>query len=401
MGPPKMKHELKSIVYLSLVPLDRKKAYSVTTIQTAVELRRIGIQLKYFGPFSKFKFPNGWPFHKSATFKGMFLSLNAMLFHVKIIAKFSFALQRFLLKSRLFTSGVVSKEDWLWTRDVRIALSLANRGISVLCEVHHSLSAKEIAWLNNTHSPEKLYLFPISEFLEHHLSSRLSNKHIKISRLPMGANNAFFSEPSQNLKYELEGKIQIGYIGSYETLGIRASLEETILSLSTMSDLSIDFLVVGVGKNGGAILKRYFNQLKSEKAFTNMSLTIVPWVQHELVSKYIKACHIVILPYQENGFNSGRFPIKAVEYAASRIPILCSDTQGHRTIFNDNQVSFYNTDNHESMKLSIENLVGDFKYRKSRIDNAYSFALNHTYAIRAQTLISNITPNPAKQNLLK
>ena len=217
----------------------------------------------------------------------------------------------------------------------------------------------------------------------------------------MGANNAFFSEPSQNLKYELEGKIQIGYIGSYETLGIRASLEETILSLSTMSDLSIDFLVVGVGKNGGAILKRYFNQLKSEKAFTNMSLTIVPWVKHELVSKYIKACHIVILPYQENGFNSGRFPIKAVEYAASRIPILCSDTQGHMTIFNDNQVSFYNPDNHESMKLSIENLVGDFKYRKSRIDNAYSFALNHTYAIRAQTLISNITPNPAKQNLLK
>ena len=331
----------KVICYLSLVPLERRKAYAVTTVQTALALRKLGFELRYFGPFSKSRTATLWPFDRRKKISNIILSINLIMFRFTFLAKLSFVLQRKLLQSRLLVEQNLSESNLLWTRDLRVAITYANRGFAVCCEVHAALTHRELVALEKLSSRNKLWLFPISISLKDELLSLSNLREVGISLLPMGADKAFFEAPSVSHSYSPHEHIRIGYIGSYETVGITAGLEDVISSLFLQNDFQIEFLVVGVGKGGATALNEHFAKIQSSKKTQNFSMTLLEWVNHDDVLGYIQSCHMVILPYQENSFNSGRFPIKAIEYSASQIPILCSDTVSHRNIFNENQVYFY------------------------------------------------------------
>jgi glycosyltransferase involved in cell wall biosynthesis len=234
------------------------------------------------------------------------------------------------------------------------------------------------------------WLMPISKNLKNHVEGLIGAQYKRLTYLPMGVDDMLFTQSKLNTKYNLSEAIRICYLGSYQTLGVSAGLEQLIFNLNVLTDLSVDLSIAGVGNEGMNVLERYLSDIQFTNPNPQFHLYIRDWISHESVPSFLSSFHALVLPYPESSINFYRFPIKSLEYAASGIPILCSDTSSHRTIFGASEVFFYDTTNPLSLREKIYEIFKDPSERKRRSAKAIYLAKEHTYAKRAKTLIDAV-----------
>ncbi len=369
------------------MPLDRKKAYRITTIKTAESIYDNNFSLFYLGPLSATPEIGIVPFKEYRRYLTLLLSLNSKFFAVKGLDRLSFVVQRLMLKIFILVFRMKLRSYVLWTRDLDLGNFASKCGIKVACEIHQKFSKRETSLLKNMRHANTPWLMPISRNLQMHVESLVGAHYERLTYLPMGVDDMFFTQSKLHTEYDLSQTVRIGYLGSYQTLGISAGLEQLISNLHLLSDISVDLSIVGVGFEAVHILEKHLKDCELRNPNPRFHLRIKDWISHESIPSFLTSFHALILPYTENSINFYRFPIKSLEYASSGVPILCSDTSSHRSIFSASEVFFYDTTSPLSLRAAISQIFSDQSERKLRSSKALHLAKEHSYAKRAKTLI--------------
>jgi glycosyltransferase involved in cell wall biosynthesis len=90
------------------------------------------------------------------------------------------------------------------------------------------------------------------------------------------------------------------------------------------------------------------------------------------------------MPYGESSYNSYRFPIKSVEYAAANVPILATGTVSHHQILDSSIALFYDQSNPLDFVLKLEELLKNPNQILVLRDAAKAWASNYTYYNRVK-----------------
>jgi glycosyltransferase involved in cell wall biosynthesis len=365
------------------MPLHLKKAFVVTISHTGIALSRRN-ELFFLGPTRS----------QSLTFKfqcrALIPSANRLLwrlsclYSIKYVDRLAIVVSRYVTLLALLLAKRSMQAFTVWTRDLRISLWTAKMHIPTICEVHKELTAREVNALKKAKIKGFLHLAPISEHLSDKLQSlAIDLKNVPpISILPMAATTDFYSSRDSELNYERLLTLRLGYFGSYESMGVESGIDLFIKSLSSVKNLPIEIVLVGIGPEG----RRKISELTSGYRNRGLLITVIDYVDHSEVPSLMRNCHVLILPYGPEYFNLGRFPIKLVEYSASRIPILCSDTPSHRKILGEQKAFFYNLNEPASISKALEEIITDREKRKLVVEAAFTWASSLTYDARAEAI---------------
>jgi glycosyltransferase involved in cell wall biosynthesis len=277
-----------------------------------------------------------------------------------------------------------NREFCVWTRDIRIAISTAKLGLKTICEIHVDPTHRERKALDRLRSNQYLAFAPISKILTSKVELIVSDRNIEcaVFSLPMAVNNLFFT------KYPRERNSDsyriIGYFGSYSSSGSQSGLEEFLSSMAKicLHERRYFVRIFGVGQHGRIKLQTLLNNFNC----VNLKVKIFDRIQHSQVARHMQQCDVLILPYPETKFNRDRFPIKAVEYAASRVPILCSNTESNHEIFDDSRATFYEIGDVNSLKTAFEKIFSNRSETDKKVQNSFNWSRQFTYTNRAKTM---------------
>ena len=111
---------------------------------------------------------------------------------------------------------------------------------------------------------------------------------------------------------------------------------------------------------------------------------------HDNLLAELQKCNVFILPYPEGNYFKSRFPIKAMEYAALRRPILVTNTISHRNIFNNTEVWFYEPQNCASLFNTMIEMNKNPSETNKKIQSAFNKSLNFTYLKRVENVLKLI-----------
>jgi hypothetical protein len=119
---------------------------------------------------------------------------------------------------------------------------------------------------------------------------------------------------------------------------------------------------------------------------TDLNVKFFPNLKHEDIVGKLRGTAIGIVPYSYNTYHSQRFPIKILEYAASRNLIVASDVYQKNGILDETTALFFDATSSLSLVKALGRALN--QDQKHIIDNAQRWARNYTYDMRASKLIT-------------
>lgn len=369
------------ILYLSCSRYPTEKAYGVTVGNTIEALREknVEIEIVTWDRSTEDEYGNtitslaNHPFRISRYFyKSKSQKISKMVFTInQAIFGLYFVSSRF---NRI-------KNVVLWTREPLVLLphSLFSKEAIYLIELHHpasTVSRKVIQYLSKKNVVKVIVLNEKS----FNLHSKMFGSE-SVCVIPMGVPKVFF-EPSDA---EKSTKFTIGYIGKGKSSGNDNRLYEVIHAANKLQSEEIfQFKFIGLEKEYRAKLNLLMNDLKMESD----NIVFVDHINHSSIPKELLTFDVGLLPYGNTTYNSERFPIKLLEYAAAGLPIIATDTPVHRELMNGEFTHFYTKDNPEDLAEAIVKLKEKSKDRKKMSESARQFASQFTYDERAEKLLA-------------
>lgn len=202
--------------------------------------------------------------------------------------------------------------------------------------------------------------FTLSEALKQEIILRGINA-AKIVVAPNGVDTKKFSPgpPSRELvdSYDLEGKLVIGYIGTffnYEGLDLLAQAFETLASKFP----TLVLLLVGDGEPMPKL-----KDFAAKSAYSDR-IVFTGRIENDLIPGYYKIFDLLILPRRDGREASLVTPLKPLEIMSMAKPLVASDVGGHKEIVTDriNGVLFH-SGQVEDLVEKCETLISDQIYR--------------------------------------
>ena len=378
------------ITFFSVVRYPTEKAYGITIFYTMQALEELGHKVSIISP------DNLNSFGKMSTKRHY---LNCLLYRLikisnnkRINSKWVFILQRLTI-SRLSKYTIPNKTEILWTRDPLIGLFNFRRAIcrKVVIEIHQPLNLIEKAMLKVIQFSKKLIIAPISIDLYNSLNdSKFYFDKNSIVMCPMGVPKPFFIKSDissdQNLPFR---EFKIGYVGGAYSAGVDQNISSLISCIgeyNTKSDNTKSTLsIFGLEADILSSFQAKFRELIEAKI-----LFLSVRQNHDNLLTELQKCNLFILPYPEGNFFKSRFPIKAMEYAALRRPILVTNTISHRNIFNDSEAWFYEPQNCGSLFNALIEINKNSSETNKKIQLAFNKSLNFTYLNRVENVLKLI-----------
>ena len=200
----------------------------------------------------------------------------------------------------------------------------------------------------------------------------------RLLNLPMGVEESFFQPPRLSASTEW---LRIVFVGKAKSSGEDNGLDALLsgLRIIASNDFRIHVSLVGIESNEVAQLKKYEN--------TYLRLEFISHIKHQEIPLVLRQSTIGIVPYPENRYHNYRFPIKILEYAASSLVILASDTPSHRAILDESLAFFYSTKDVRSLKSALSKIRLGGKEVGEKVICAQNWAKQFTYQKRALKLL--------------
>lgn len=359
------------IYFLSLTQFPTNKAYGVTLLGTYKAALASGYQAEILSPNSLQA--------KNLTERlllSMMKSLRKAYGGIPLIfTKIAFAIHKRIFFEFIKRQLSTSTQYIFWIRDLTLAhfLSIHFPQSKIVLELHQIQTAKALKMIENF--SQNVILGPISEAVDLQLEFMRNQRHI--CRLPMGVAEYFFDASSgnsdENFQYEM------GYFGSYKSSGFEQGIDGALIQLLPRFKESSNFKVIfsGIGEAGVKNLKKI-----AEHAGIEDRVVLREYVAHDLVPHEMRRCRTLLLPYPEGIYFQSRFPIKAMEYAAVKRPILCSRTISHQNLFDDDCVWFYDSDNQSGILNAYDQAQMNQIDSDNKIEKAYQLAKKYDFMER-------------------
>jgi glycosyltransferase involved in cell wall biosynthesis len=377
------------IVYFSVVRYPTEKAYGVTVFYTMQALEELGHQPIVISPSNFVEF--GENSGKKLVLDFLWKKINVKYSKVFLIDKIIFILKR--INAAMLSKYLIPVEtEILWARDPLIGLFTYRkiRYKSFILEVHQPLNLFEKFAIKILQHQNRIILAPISiELWNHLVTSKFHFTKKEMVFSPMGVPNSFFIKTENPRISGQSGRFNIGYVGGIKSSGV----DQDIFSLITCfknfdfqsSNLMPILSIYGVEPESIPIIEFQFPELVSTRA-----LVLEIRQNHEVLLPKLRECNAFILPYPEGNYFKNRFPLKALEYAALRRPILATETISHLNIFTNSEVWFYEPGNCRSLFEAIMRIIQDSAEVKTKIDLAFKKAQSHSYKKRVSAILDKV-----------
>jgi len=366
------------ILFVLLARFPSEKAYSVTTTNTIMALKKIGHNVEILSPNDSSAFRNGfwgelafrwcsW----ALAFKSRFRFLNRWRFYLFLPVWLS------VVKSKIRTRNY----DLVWSRNLIIPIFLG-KNYRTFTELHSLPKSLTQIILRLTGSNSHV-LGPISPYLLRQVTGGILSDFESVLA-PMAAPKHFF----RSTEYENVGSIRkLCYIGRLTSLGVDQGVVHFIESMIEIIKLNEDITLLLIGVSENDFLANSQSKLAD---FPKNRIKFLPNVKHDEIPNYAYDVDAFVLPYCEKSEFRGRFPIKAIEYAAMGRPIIASDIPSHREVLSDNYVWFYSPCKPESLMSTVARIEMNSFEAKRKIVLAQEFANQFTYEARVQRIIKTL-----------
>jgi PEP-CTERM/exosortase A-associated glycosyltransferase len=249
---------------------------------------------------------------------------------------------------------------------------------------HGTLTQKDLKY-KVIHSLETLackmvdHIYPICNPLKHDLVDRGIDKN-KMTIIPnIVTENAFADEttPTQiaSLKQQYgfsDSDYVLGFIGSFYAYEGLEDLMPLMLYYKEQN-VPIKLLLVG-GGNTQPILSEYVTKhaLENQVIFTGR-------IPHEQVDSHYKLCTAMIYPRRSMRLTQTVTPLKPLEAAAAKIPVILSNIGGHRELLTDKKTGFFidNFTDIPTVAQTIKNILMDKTKLATITEHAYTYVKAH------------------------
>lgn len=286
-------------------------------------------------------------------------------------SKIAFVLWKnfYAMRIRKFIS---QKDDLIWTRDLQMTLILAILGFKVVCEVHRTPPS---------------YLIIVMKFLCHfksvtiafitdQLAQKLNYKG-KFVIAPMAISRKDLLILEQDRRSNKKN-FTVGYLGSTSSSGNAISFRPIMQAAKNYleRDNRVKFCFVGPTleelEEGGDIPE---------------NVNVMGRIRRDEVIPVIDEFDVGIILYPDLDYFEDSFPIKIVEYAARRIPIIASDTKAHRNILGSDKCLYFDLRSIESLEQNIDKILLDQVAVSEMTNNAYKWVEKLTYEERVRKVL--------------
>lgn len=369
------------IAMVSSTRYPTEKAYGVTIQHTCAALRKLGHETRIYSPSPNCLDASGN--EVISIMKGS--NATSLIGNFLDSGKFLFAFRSMILGARFKFGTRIENFDLIWMRDLYLANTLRLLGFKgyLVIEVHHIPTGMSLRILRKLSKKKTV----IATLTSHHRQNLINLKiggPICIS--PMGVPDEFFIAPrakKAGISHEF------GYLGKATSSGESNRLDVLIEEFleSARSDDNLHLSIVGLTERD----IRFFEDILTQGIISSNSVSLIGVVPHAKVIEYLSDFYCGIVPYLDSQYNSMRFPIKLLEYAASSTHIIASDIPAHRSLLNDSQATFYDPSDPGSLSRAISFIRSNEDEIAVKISNAFVWAEKYTYEYRVHQAMSSIS----------
>lgn len=372
------------ITYLSTSRLPTKKAYGVTVLETAEAAVRMGENFLVYSPTSNRK--------ELKEFQRSLASLKLPKFldqrDLNYVKRFVFNINSFLIPLSASLKLNFRNSDIFWLRDpiAAFVICVAFRNKQTLLELHHLPGKSVLMLLRFLLRFRNFSICAISEELASQI--RIVTNATEVLICPMAVSPKFF----HNIKDDFsDSAIRFIYSGKGQSSGFDNGLETLVMDLKRVwlkfPNIQVTFL--GLEDNYIALLKDLIKELDLPMEI----FAFIFHVSHNEVPELLKKHDIGLLPYPENKYHAERFPIKSLEYAASGLAILATETRAHTQVIGEDYAWFYKPSDPESMFKEVESILNQSESRENKLKQAQKWARGYTYEGRISVVQSFFKPS--------
>ena len=360
-----------------------EKAYGVTTSETAKAIREMGIDTRILSVGSS----------NSDSAQNHIVLLNSyatnlltktLQLDIKYLNYLVFKGRALLLGRLMLKECARNATDIVWTRDLYVAFLFSLRKRRGILELHQNpnfIVQKILKILRKD--------FVIATISDDHYS-KLQRLHLKneIIILPMSVPNSFFT--SSGKKFNKREIYEICYLGKFKSSGNDNAILSLIEDIKEASiNIRLHIIFIGIEKNYQSIIRKSLQDIEKK----NLSFEILDHIEHNKLPKILSRCDIGVVPYIKSKYNNERFPIKLVEYAATRLCILASDTPNLRNILGEDKAYYYDPTNKGSLEKTLDKIINNLEETNSKINCAFNWAKGLTYEERVKKALRKLEKN--------
>lgn len=377
------RNSTKEFLFILLSPYPTKKAYGVTTRHTMEAVSSFGYNVKIIAPNMENNFNRNSLLYSSHC---SFNQFTQQFLENRIIAPLHFYLKSILFLFNLRKVREVQQADVIWSRHPLVPLLLRHMKALNVCEIHQLVNPIILKSLRIFVKPQKLIIGSISYFLHCELN-KIFKSRFSIVDLPMAV-PAHFYDKSLPKKEPTKFPFLVGYVGSFKSADRDQGVLNAVEQLERISAQNSNwrFLFAGIGIDGSEKIRSFLEHKYGRESINKYQL--IPYVEHDNIPQLLQQCFTLLIPHPEGTFFKSKFPLKAMEYAASSRPILCTDTEGHRNIFSQNEVFFYQLENANSINETLQYMFRDSGVVLQRVERAFNKSLKYTYQNRVNSAIN-------------
>jgi len=206
--------------------------------------------------------------------------------------------------------------------------------------------------------------------------------NVELIKAEMGVPGEYLLDPSR----ALPKRIRIGYVGKGMSSGNDNNLKLLIEGFSHLKSLDVVLEFVGLEPQ----IKLELKEISKLLGIPDKKISFVDHISHQKVRHIFEELSIGLIPYEWNAYNSHRFPIKLVEYAAAGLWIVSDGRFAEGLGLSERLVRKYDTGNSRDFAEKVQSLCTQITLNPIRNEYAIEFARERTYSKRAELITREI-----------
>ena len=268
--------------------------------------------------------------------------------------------------------------DTLWSTNPNVLIRHVSTNKNIIYEKHGAGKFIQKYTVKKLSKYENVFFVGTSLTSYEELSQLLPHKSIYLT------NGVNLNPYRENVLYENNNKLNIGYVGMLETYGKDKGVKKAFLELKDIAkEHDVKLTLIGGPKEKVDEIVREFQN-------TNIDICYKYKIPKDQVPKYINKLDIGIVPYP-NEFHMTNYasPMKIFEYAAGSAVILSSDIKSNFELNKTGLgIVYFKAGDFDDFREKIVNLILDKDLRQSLIKSSKSNIEKYSIQKRIESLIN-------------
>ena len=362
----------KSILFILIGKFPTNNAFGITTLGTAMAAVGAGYKVNILSSNSYLYSEDFFTTNRTRDFLSRFL---ANRISDSYFGRIFFRFVQVYISLKACIINLKLSDNIFWVRDPIVALLLlvfTKKQTPIICEIHRINNIFETLIYRILHRRKRVVLCPITQIVKDRLPKHLYNKVV----LGMAVDDHFLNS-GRNRVLNFKNDLVVAYLGrsssSEEKLNV--NFLRKLLEHCELNNKSWKFIFIGFTDK--KLLK--FSQVNM---FDN--------IKHSEIPEFLLSANVGLVMYPDTNYFKSSFPIKVMEYAATKLLIVASSTQAHLEILGSDKALYFPENNYLKLYYILEQIEINRNLNMHKIEAAFKWAEKNSYSQRLNTVLTEL-----------